>query len=41
MLSIFNGLNVFEFRYGYSTNLVIESDTMYSQDVWISDPTIR
>jgi hypothetical protein len=41
VLSIFNGLNVFEFRYGYSTNLVIESDTMYSQDVWISDPTIR
>ena len=34
-------VNKFEFRYGYSTNLVIESDTMYSQDVWISDPTIR
>ncbi len=41
VLSIFNGLNVFEFRYGYSTNLIIESETMYSQDVWISDPTIR
>ncbi len=41
VLSVFNGMNVFEFRYGYSTNLVIESETMYSQDVWISDPTIR
>ncbi|MEP7292109.1 MAG: hypothetical protein ABI835_10005 [Chloroflexota bacterium] len=41
VLSQFNGLNVFEFRYGYSTNLVIESSTRYSQDVWISDPTIR
>ncbi|MFN8447172.1 MAG: hypothetical protein U0521_00865 [Anaerolineae bacterium] len=41
ILSTFNGLNVFEFRYGYSTNLLIESSTMYSQDVWISDPTIR
>lgn len=41
VLSQFNGLNVFEFRYGYSTNLIIESATRYSQDVWISDPTIR
>lgn len=41
ILSTFNGLNVFEFRYGYSSNLLIESSTMYSQDVWISDPTIR
>jgi len=41
VISVFNGLNVYEFRYGYSTNLIIESDTMYSQDVWISDPTIR
>ncbi len=36
-----NGLNIFEFRYGYSTNLVIESESLYSTDVWISDPTIR
>ncbi len=41
VLSTFNGLNVFDFRYGYSTNLVIESANFYSQDVWISDPTIR
>jgi hypothetical protein len=37
----FNGLNVYEFNYGYSTNVVIESDNFYSIDVWISDPTIR
>ncbi len=41
VISQFNGLNVYEFRYGYSTNLVIQSDNFYSQDVWISDPTIR
>ncbi len=41
VLSQFNGLNVFEFRYGYITNLLIESETIYSTDVWISDPTIR
>ena len=41
VLSVFNGLNVYEFPYGYQSNLIIESSTMYSQDVWISDPTIR
>lgn len=41
VLSQFNGLNVFEFRYGYTTNVVIESETRFSNDVWISDPTIR
>jgi hypothetical protein len=41
VISTFNGLNVYEFRYGYSTNLVIQTDNFYSQDVWISDPTIR
>lgn len=41
VLSVFNGLNVYEFRYGYTTNLLIESATLFSQDVWISDPTIR
>jgi len=41
VLSLFNGLNVYEFRYGYSTNLLITSATLFSQDVWISDPTIR
>lgn len=37
----FNGLNIYEFRYGYSTNVVIEGATRFSNDIWISDPTIR
>jgi hypothetical protein len=41
VLSQFNGLNVYEFPYGYIANLVIQGDTRYSTDVWISDPTIR
>ncbi len=41
VLSQFNGLNVFEFPYGYNTNLLIEGATLVSPDVWISDPTIR
>jgi hypothetical protein len=36
-----NGLNVYEIRYGYSTNLLIESVSRFSTDVWISDPTLR
>lgn len=41
VLSQFNGLNVYEFRYGYSTNVIIEGATRVSPDIWISDPTIR
>src|SRR5690606_28271824 len=41
VISTYNGLNVYEFRYGYTTNVVIEGETRYSNDVWISDPTIR
>jgi hypothetical protein len=41
VLSQFNGLNVYEFPYGYTANLLIESATLFSPDVWISDPTIR
>jgi hypothetical protein len=41
VLSQYNGLNVFEFRYGYTTNVVIEGETRFSNDVWVSDPTIR
>jgi hypothetical protein len=41
VLSQSNGLNVYEFPYGYSTDLVIEGKTLFSPDVWISDPTIR
>ncbi len=41
VVSQFNGLNVFEFNYGYTANLVIEGTTYFSPDIWISDPTIR
>jgi hypothetical protein len=41
VLTTSNGLDVYEFPYGYSSNLVIQSDTLFSADVWISDPTIR
>lgn len=37
----YNGLNVYEFTYGYSTNLIVEGATRFSPDIWISDPTIR
>ncbi len=36
-----NGANVYEFKYGYTANLQIEGNTLYSKDIWISDPTIR
>jgi hypothetical protein len=41
IISQFNGLNVYEFPYGYSTNFLLEGATLFSRDVWISDPTIR
>lgn len=41
VISTFNNLNVYEFRYGYTSNLLIEGSTLTSPDVWISDPTIR
>jgi hypothetical protein len=41
VLSQFNGLSVFEFSWGYTSNLVIEGSTLVSPDVWISDPSIR
>jgi hypothetical protein len=41
VLSQFNGLNVYEFRYGYNSNVIIEGPTRISPDVWIADPTIR
>jgi hypothetical protein len=36
-----NGLNIYELNYGYTSTLLIEGETLYSNDVWISDPTIR
>ena len=41
VLSQFNGLNVYELPYGYTSGLVIEGETLNSPDVWISDPSIR
>ncbi len=41
IISQLNGLNVYEFAYGYTANLTIEGATLVSPDVWISDPTIR
>jgi hypothetical protein len=41
VLSQFNGLNVFEFTYGYTANLLVEGATRTSPDLWISDPSIR
>ncbi|MBI1277703.1 MAG: hypothetical protein GC179_06210 [Anaerolineaceae bacterium] len=41
VISTQNGLNVYEFGYGYTNNLLIEGETRFSPDVWISDPTIR
>ncbi len=41
VISTQNGLNVYEFGYGYTKNLLIEGATRFSPDVWISDPTIR
>jgi hypothetical protein len=40
ILSSVNGLNVFELPYGYSTNLLIEGTTLFSQDVWLNDPSL-
>lgn len=37
----FNSLNVYELPYGYNTNVVIEAQNFFANDVWISDPTIR
>lgn len=41
VVGLYNGLNIFEMPYGYSTNVVIESANILSPDVWISDPTLR
>ncbi len=41
VVGVFNGLNVYEVRYGYSTDVVVEGALLISPDVWISDPTLR
>lgn len=39
-VSQFNGLNVYELPYGYSTNFLIEGQTLFSNDIWLNDPTL-
>ena len=39
-ISQFNGLNVYELPYGYSTNFLIESNRRFSTDIWLNDPTL-
>ena len=41
VISQFQGLNVYEMPYGYSSSFVIEGVNFVSPDIWISDPTIR
>lgn len=41
VLSQFNGLNVYEFPFGYTSNLVIEGPTLVSSDIWLNDPQFR
>ncbi len=40
VISQMNGLNVYEFPYGYTSNLIIEGATLFSTDIWVSDPTL-
>jgi hypothetical protein len=40
VLSVFNGLNVYELAYGYSNTLTLTGTTLFSQDVWLNDPSI-
>ncbi len=41
IISTFNGLNVFELPYGYSTNYTIEGANFISQDIWLNDPSLQ
>ena len=40
VVSTFNGLNVYELPYGYSTNFTIQGANFYSQDIWLNDPSL-
>lgn len=41
VVGVFEGLNVYEVSYGYSTEVVVEGENFISPDIWISDPTLR
>lgn len=34
------GLNVYQLPFGYSTRFTIEGSTLYSEDIWINDPSL-
>lgn len=36
----FNGLNVYELPYGYSSTLIIEGENLFSTDIWLNDPAL-
>jgi len=40
VISVSNGLNVFEMPYGYSSNLLVEGTTLFSTDLWLNDPAL-
>jgi hypothetical protein len=39
-ISQFNGLNVYELPYGYSTNFILQGENYYSNDIWLNDPSL-
>jgi hypothetical protein len=41
VISQFNGLNVYEFRYGFNDQVVVEGSTRVASAIFLSDPTIR
>jgi hypothetical protein len=41
VLSQYNGLNVYEFRYGFNDQVVVEGTTRVTSAIFLSDPTIR
>ncbi len=40
VISQYSGLNVYEFTYGYTSNLLIEGNTLFSTDIWLNDPAL-
>jgi hypothetical protein len=40
VISVANGLNVYELPFGYNPNVIIESAIYVSNDVWLNDPTL-
>jgi hypothetical protein len=41
VVSLSGGLNVYELPFGYSTNYAIEGTTLFSNDIWINDPSLQ